>query len=247
VAYLTSVLPAHALSEVSRDNQYSLSTIVAALGVPDKMAVLAGSLSYVVMTALGIAVALRLARRYDEPAIMALVPGAFALVGGTFVHTEAVAAAVPAALLLFTRAPEYRSWLFAALLLLAVPWMYATSAALFLAPLFPVVYLTYTLRSRTRIAWATAAVAAFATIVALFVVAMAPAHVPAVIRIHPTIDPRLAQAGWRDFVLGGSTNRLATWLLRLPTWAGLLMTATGAALASRVGARKHIISPIFSG
>ena len=33
LGYVTVVLPAHALSEVSRDNQYSLSTVMTALGV----------------------------------------------------------------------------------------------------------------------------------------------------------------------------------------------------------------------
>ena len=104
LAYFTTVLPAHALSEVSRDNQYSLSTVVAAFGVPDRAAVLAGSAAYLVMLGLGVAVGLALARRYAEPAFVPLVPCAFALLGGSFVHTEAIAAAVPPALLLYVRA-----------------------------------------------------------------------------------------------------------------------------------------------
>ncbi|MGA8661740.1 MAG: glycosyltransferase 87 family protein, partial [Candidatus Cybelea sp.] len=54
LSYLTAVAPAHALSEVSRDNQYSLATVLAAVGVPDVSAVLAGSISYVVVSALGV-------------------------------------------------------------------------------------------------------------------------------------------------------------------------------------------------
>ncbi len=229
VSYVTSVLPAHALSEVSRDNQYSLSTVVSALGVPDRASVLAGSISYLLMMALGVVVALRLARRFEERALIALVPCAFALLGGTFVHTEAIAAAAPAALVLFTRAQEHRGWLFAALVLLAVPWMYATSVTLFLAPLFPIAYLTYALWRRERVAVLATAVAAAAGIFGLFLMAATPGHPAGSVHAYPPIDPRLAEASWRQFVLGGSTNRLATWLLRLPTWTGLAGLAFGAA------------------
>ena len=69
LSYLTAVAPAHALSEVSRDNQYSLSTVLAALGVPDVSAALAGSISYVIVSAVGVLVALRLARRFDDPSL----------------------------------------------------------------------------------------------------------------------------------------------------------------------------------
>ena len=233
LAYFTTVLPAHALSEVSRDNQYSLSTVVAAFGLPDRAAVLAGSAAYLAMLGLGVAVGLALARRYAEPAFVPLVPCAFALLGASFVHTEAIAAAVPAALLLCVRAREYRGWIFAALVLLAVPWMYATSAALFLAPFYPVAYLTYALWRRDRTTSAAAGVAAAAAILGLFALAASSSHVIAGVHPHPPIDPRLAEASWRNFVLGNSTNRLVTWLLRLPTWAGLIGLVIAAIAISR--------------
>ena len=140
LSYLTAVAPAHALSEVSRDNQYSLATVLAALGVPDVSAALAGSISYVIVSALGVLVALRLARRFEDPSLTVLVPAAFSVLGGSFVHTEEIAVAIPACLLLFTQARAQRPWLFTALILLIVPWMLATSAAMFLAPIFPVAY-----------------------------------------------------------------------------------------------------------
>jgi len=223
VEYLFDVIPAHALSEVSRDNQYSLSSVVAAFGVPDASAAFFGGLSYALMTVLGVVVAVRLARQFAAPAMIALVPPAFALIGGSFVHTGEIAAAVPAALLLFAYAREYRAWIFAAVVLLAVPWMMATSAALFLAPVFPTAYLAYTLWRRERGIALAAAVASFATILALFAAAAVPWPHHVMAHVYPAIDPRLAEAGWREFVLGNSTNRPAMWLLRLPTWIGLLM------------------------
>ncbi|HEY6325518.1 MAG TPA: glycosyltransferase 87 family protein, partial [Candidatus Cybelea sp.] len=237
VAYVTAVLPAHALAEVSRDNQYSLSAVLAALGVPDASAALAGSLSYTAMVALGAFVAVRLARRYDNAAFAALVPPAFALIGGTFVHTEAIAAAVPACLLAYSFAPAQRAWLFVTLLLVAVPWMMATSAALFLAPLFPVAYLAYALWRDRTVALA-AAVASLALIAGLFAVAQVPVHALAHAHAFPPIDPQLAEASWRQFVLGNVTNRPAMWLLRAPTWIGVIAFALAAFALSR--------RPVFS-
>lgn len=234
LAYFIVVLPAHALAEVSRDNQYSLSSVIAAFGISDASAAFFGSVSYLLMTALGVVVALRLARRFGEPAMIVLVPPAFSLLGGSFVHTVEIAAAVPACLLLFAQAPAHRAWIFAALLLLAVPWMLATSAAMFLAPIFPVAYLTYVLwRGEPRYALA-AAVVTYAMILALFSLAAAPWPHPSATHVYPAIDPRLAEASWRQFVLGNSTNRPAMWLLRLPTWLGLIALVVPAlALARR--------------
>ena len=189
IAYVTAVLPAHALSEVSRDNQYSLSTVMTALGVPDASAALAGSISYAIVGIAGVLVALRLARRYHDPALTLLVPPAFSLLGGSFVHTGEIAAAVPASLVLYTHAQKYRGSLLAALILLAVPWMLATSAAMFLAPLFPVAYVTYTLRRSERAALG-AALASGAAIVGLFALYLMPAaHAPSHVHVYPHDRP----------------------------------------------------------
>lgn len=233
LSYLTQVVPAHALAEVSRDNQYSVSTVLSALGAPDGAAATAGSVSYVVMTAIGLVVGVRLARRYDEPALAVLLAAAISLLGGAFVHTGEIAMAAPACLLLFVRANAYRAWLLAVLVLLAIPWMLATSAAMLLAPLYPAAYLAYTLGNQnSKLALATALSTA-AAIFALFV--LASMHLGPVImhpHVHPAIDPRLAEAAWRQLVLGNSTNRPIMWLLRVPTWTGLIaLTAISIALA----------------
>ena len=250
VAYVTTILPAHALSEVSRDNQYSLSTVLTALGMPDAAAVAVGTASYAIALAAGVLVALRLARIYGEPAFAVLVPAGFALLGGSFVHTGEIAAAVPATLLLFTLAQAYRAWIFAALVLLAVPWMLATSAAMFLAPLFPVAYLTYALWRRDGTAALSAALASSVVIAGLFALSSehTGAHVAAVAHTYPPMDPRLAEASWRQFVLGNSTNGPVMWLLRLPTWIGLLAFAAGAlALARKAPAALAPADARFAG
>jgi hypothetical protein len=137
-------------------------------------------------------------------------------------------------LLLSARAGAYRGWLLASLVVLAVPWMNATSVATFLAPLFPVGYLVYVLWHRDRTLALGAALASFAVIACLFHLASTPAsggiaHAHA----YPPIDPRLAEASWRSFVLTDSTNKPVMWLLRLPTWLGLIFLAVPALLLAR--------------
>jgi alpha-1,2-mannosyltransferase len=236
LSYMTAVVPAHALSEVSRDNQYSVATVLSALGTPDATAALAGSISYLVMASVGVVVALRLARRYDEPALVVLLPPAVSLLGGAFVHTGEIAMAAPACLLLFARSDTRRARFFCALMLLAVPWILATSIALFLAPVFPVAYLAHALLRGDRTIALAAGVVSFAVIAGLF--ALSTVHGGPAIGVHhhayPPIDPRLAEASWRQLVLGNSTNRPIMWLLRLPTWIGLIvLTTTAIALACK--------------
>jgi len=193
----------------------------------------------VIVSALGVLVALRLARRFDDPSLTVLVPAAFSVLGGTFVHTGEIAVAIPACLLLFAQARALRPWLFVAVILLIVPWMLATSAAMFLAPVFPVAYVAYTLSRGDRTVTFGAAVVSFAFIAALF--ALYSVHyTPMAVHPHlyPPIDPRLAESSWREFVLPNVTNRPVMWLLRLPSWAGLIIFAACAALlAERGGAR----------
>jgi hypothetical protein len=114
-----------------------------------------------------------------------------------------------------------------------VPWMMATSVALFLAPLVPVAYLLYPLGGRDRTLALVGAVAAYAIVFGLFTAAAGAPHVAAVAHAHPPIDPRLAEASWRDYVLGNTTNNPAMWLLRLPTWIGLLALIASAVFLAR--------------
>jgi hypothetical protein len=100
--------------------------------------------------------------------------------------------------------------------------MMATSASMFLAPFYPVAYLIGAF-GFPRTAVYTSALASLTGILLLFVFAAHPAGSPiAHHAARPFIDPSLAEASWRQFVLSDSTNRPVTWLLRLPTWIGLV-------------------------
>jgi len=139
--YLLVVLPLHALSQVDDFGiQFGLTALLRSLGATPHDALLYGGLSYAAAVAGGIAVAGALARRTRDAAFLALVPPAFAVVGGTFLHLAQVGVAIPAlVLLLASGAPagRLRALAFAALVALSIPWRSVADAPPFAAVLWP--------------------------------------------------------------------------------------------------------------
>lgn len=222
--YFTSVLPAHALSEVTRDTQFSLTAVLAMLGVSQTLALQAGSLWYVAMLIVGTLVAGRLARRSANNAFLVCVPPAFAVLGGTFIHVTQIAAALPAAAIVAFEKKEHQALALVALLALAVPWLWVVSPALLIAPFVPVGYVAWRYWNGNLQAALLAAVAAAALVWGLMELAAAPVHSTA----HAAtlaIDSRLAEATWSTFTQKSSTNSFAALMLRAPTWAGQLLLA----------------------
>jgi hypothetical protein len=222
--YFTSVLPAHALSEMTRDTQYSFTALLAAAGLPQSAAIRGGTLWYVLMLVAGALVAGMLARRTRNDAFLTCVPLAFAVFGGTFIHITQIAAAVPASVLLVTYATgSYRTPAIVTLLLLAVPWGWAASPALMAAPAFPVGYVAWRYwRENT-------AVVLFAVIVAAALVfglgALYGINGPhfGATGATPIIDSRLPEASWSAYSRSTSHGSIAAWAVRIPTWLGLAM------------------------
>ena len=225
--YLTSVLPAHALSEVARDTQYSATSVLAALGVNDVTAVRLGSLWYLGMLLSGTLVAGTLARRTQNAAFLACVPPAFAVFGGAFVHISQIAAAIPATLLMLSYVRGTRRNVIAvALLLLSVPWIWADLPSVGLAPAFPIAYLAWTTWARSARAATIAAVAAGVLLIGLVLLYRETPARAVNVYASPTIDAGLAEATWSAYARRQSTNGLAVWAARIPTWSGLFILLT---------------------
>jgi hypothetical protein len=225
--YFASVLPAHALSEAARDTQYSLTSVLASAGVVDTTAVRAGSLWYLGMLVAGAVVAGSLAKKHRNPAFLVCVPPAFAVFGGTFVHVTQIVAALPATVLFLAYATaERRTLAIVALLLLAVPWTMATSPAVGLAPAFPIAFLAWRYTNGSVRAAMLAAVIAGILLVGLdhAYVLVAAQHLQPY--VGSSIDPRLAEATWSEFARKNSTNSIAAWIARIPTWTGLIVLLT---------------------
>lgn len=238
VEYVTAVLPAHALSELGSDAQLSLSVILHALGIPDTLALRAGSLSYALMSLLGIYLARALALRFRDDALLAAAPAATAVIGGVFMHVTEVAAAIPLALLLLAHVKHGRGYVLGALVLLAIPW-WSLVTPMLLSPLtgiaFAAMIVTYlvwinTGRAAPAIACGVAAFAAAAGLVHWYAVTSNAfaAHV-----LPSRIDAGYPEASWAyENARYLATGVAASWLLRAPTWLALLGVAWAAARVS---------------
>lgn len=122
IEYFRDALPAQALNEgLEFGGQYSLSAVLAVLGVAPGIAIALGSASYALMAAAGVWLAGRAANATADRSLILLVPAALVLIGGAYVHIAQMVFALP---LLFVLGRKVRRPIlaFAALCLLAVPW-----------------------------------------------------------------------------------------------------------------------------
>ncbi|HEY5256905.1 MAG TPA: glycosyltransferase 87 family protein [Candidatus Baltobacteraceae bacterium] len=132
LAYFTAVLPAHAASEVNMLAQDSLTTVLYHLGIPAQTALLIGSLQYFLLAAAGIYLARLLSHKDGDLAWLVLLPAAFAVMGGSYIHVTEVAMAIPLACLLVMRRPTMAATL--AVILLAMTPEALTNWALLAPP-----------------------------------------------------------------------------------------------------------------
>lgn len=95
LSYFTTMLPLHAASEVNNLGQDSLTAMLYHLGVAPAAALRLGSLQYVVFAIVAVACAQRLRARERDLAWLILLPAAFAVTGGTFIHLDEMAMIVP--------------------------------------------------------------------------------------------------------------------------------------------------------
>lgn len=242
--YFVSVLPAHALSEIGRDTQYSLTAVLYGVGASQVVALRVGTLWYLAMLATGATAGGLLARKTKNGAFLICVPPAFAVFGGTFIHATQIAAALPVATLLVTYAKkEGRTLAIVALLALAVPWQWLVSPAILMAPLFPSAYLAWHFWGKNLRAILFAALAT-AALSALLIAVPRPTSRDIAHPATPVIDVRLAESAWSTFTQVSSTNAATAWVSRIPTWAGLalllsLLVRESAMLAGDVMATRY--------
>jgi hypothetical protein len=249
VEYVAAVLPAHALSELGSDAQFSLSVILHALGIPDALALKAGSLSYALASLFGISLARTLALRFRDDALLIAAPAATAVIGGVFMHVTEIAAAIPLTLLLLVHVKHGRGYVLGALVLLAIPW-WSLVTPMLLSPLtgiaFAAMIVTYLVwahsgKAALAIACGAGAFAAAAGLVHWYAVssnAFAPHVLPS------GIDAVYPEASWAyENARYLATGVPASWLLRAPTWLALLavaLLAAAVALPARLALRKAI-------
>jgi hypothetical protein len=122
VSYFSQVLPVHQLSELGDPIQYSLTWLLHELGFSDRAALLAGSLNYLLLLVLSVAIASRVAAAFHSKIPLVLFPPAAVVLGGPFVHLFEIGAALPFALYAAGRAPRGRNLAWISVVLLALDW-----------------------------------------------------------------------------------------------------------------------------
>jgi hypothetical protein len=224
--YAREVLPTHALSDVADVGQFSFTVLVHVLGFSDRIASHAGSIWYAVMSLAGIVTAVRLAKGSKSLPLVAVLPMAFAVFGGVYVHWQQVVAAIPAALLLL-RGERNPYWpLAASLIALSIPWMYVVGWG-FLIPGAAAIsgVLAWRLLSPALLTEATIVLGVFC---ALLLCNHGLAHQVAQPAFRAAVTAnQLADLSWGDYVRARIPigNGLFFWL-HLPTWVGLAGVVT---------------------
>ncbi len=223
-SYVMLVLPAHALSEIGSSAQYGVTWMLHGLGATDRAAIAAGEASYAGMLILGLAAAWGLYARRPDSAYPALIPPAFVVFGGTFIHYAQIMIAIPAALVLLHGTRGRARWVLgAAVLLLAFPWLRALGEPALIAAYAA----TSALLARALLDWDAAAslrAALASTLLTGLLLAAGyhfgadlPAHVHALGAQHG-----LAQSSWTQFVRTRlSSTGIVWWIAKAPTWLGL--------------------------
>jgi hypothetical protein len=240
--YFTEVLPAHAQSEIGNAYQYSMTWALDALRFSDRAALLGGEISYIVMCALGIFAGFVLTVRHRDRAFAVLMPPAFAVLGGAFVHYTQIMVAIPAALLAYEYADRrMRVFAGAVALLLVIPWPQCLtqrpSIALFVA--------VVALLAVTVLRWSTregvwAALAVVAIWAAIIVTSAHYGPQPSGIA-HPVAPRDLAESSWEmDVRLHLASIGVLWWIVKTPTWLGLIALSFGGLTALERRARMAI-------
>ncbi|MEO6834362.1 MAG: glycosyltransferase family 87 protein [Candidatus Tumulicola sp.] len=225
IEYVAAVLPAHAVSELGYSAQYSLSSMLHALGFPDRAAIAAGSVQYGLFVLAGLWLA-RLLRR-TMPESVVLVPMAFAVTGGTFIHLTQVVGALPLAFVVAARARSTAAWLGVALI--ATPWH---SVLKYNSALPAGLILFALLAYHGRIGRAGAIVAAGLWGAAFWYLQTLEPTGSQILAIPAVPGSALAEVAWRALV-GQIRPTAFSWFTHVPTYLGLLCTYWSAYRTSR--------------
>jgi len=237
--YLNEVLPRHAASEIAHHSQLSLAHVLHVAGFGDRIALLAGSVSFGVTLVAGVLIGLRLSREGGGLGFAMTLPPALSLIGGAFIHDNQICFALPAALMAYARFPRWRLQTAVAVCLLSVPWSEATIlTSQALATIATIAVLAYFFTDRNLPATASAA-GASGVILWLTDRFIGPENAAAVGIFRPAIASNgFVDDEWRQFVAVEFGDHVALYLLPASlTWLGLGLVAFVLVSAALTGAR----------
>jgi hypothetical protein len=232
VEYVRAVLHAHALGNVAERSQFSASHFAWVAGAAPPIALAVGSAWYALAAGAGVWVALGLRR--CGVAALALVPPAFAVFGGVYVHFSQVAFAIPAFLLMAGAPSARRAWLLPAIFVLAVPWLALVDFPPFALAL-ALLALVYARDVQGRRWGAPLGLASAALLVVFFAVGLGLIDVPRPAFHAENVRGSLAEDGWTRYVRWRDAKPSPLLLMvELPT-----VLAFGACLAGLVSGRAR--------
>jgi hypothetical protein len=226
--YFTQVLPAHAASELLFPFQYSLTYALAFAGARADVARTAGSASYVVLAIAGLWIGSRIAPALERRELLVFIPALCAVIAGPFLHQEELCFALPALLVLAVASRGgARTALAAALCVLSIPWIAAWGMKQLLLASALVCAAILLRLSVAR--WA--GIGIFCSIVAaLYLLELRPPHLPVPApAVHAYAADQIAEVEWRDYTAARTSRDPLWFLIKLPTWAALLVALTIAA------------------
>jgi hypothetical protein len=262
--YLTSVIPAHAQSEIVQPNQYSLTWLAYRFGLSEKFALEAGAVSYLFFGTAGVVVSRGFASNPLTRPLVALFPAATSVLFGSFVHLAQTMAALPAILVLLSLNRSQFRWYATALSLISVPWIYllvdisgpksTVRIAVFALAVGGLLLCSAwailgSWRHAIRVACASAVfTAAFSALTLRFPPYVERNAQRVVVAGLPEAEPQgLASKDWGFYqhavVDVPVTGR--AYLLKLPTWGGLvLLLILGSARAATPRRGEYAASPV---
>ena len=220
VEYVREVVPAHALAN-AYEWQFSLTSVLTSAGVAAPLAIRCGEIMFAMMVALGVAVAMRLARLTGDAALLVLVPPAFGVFGGVHVHFQQLAIAFPALLYAIARWNEVRRFAATGLALAMIPWnVMGASLLAGVAPVLVGAFAALTMDRRRGLYLAAIATGICLSLLILANLGLGPAENHFVARSYP--PNALAESSWGDFSRAAlmRPSFMMQWL-RIPTVVGL--------------------------
>lgn len=252
--YLHSVLPAQAVSELPASDQYSLSHLLFAAGVPAAAALALGEVSTLAMIVIGITGARYAAKRLNSPEMLVYLPPAAVLLFGVYLHDIQFIAALPLGIAAAARVePVRRPLCLFALAAVAVVWTQRGGASVLALDVAAVVAaaVVTTLGAPAR---STAAGLVLGALAAFAIVALHGRTEPSlqtIMALAPAPSD-LAPHAWGEYLRvtpGRVTETLAGILLKVPSWfgvAGLIAICIVPPLSERARSRRLSAAP-FAG
>lgn len=232
VQYVRDVLPAHLYAELPGIQQYSLSWALDRLGFMPTVSLALGKLWYVAMIVAAVTLARApIARR--SPEFVPFAAAAFAVTLGPFVHLDHIALALPAALWLASRAKRPSFVLVAAIVALGIPMLYILGTPWLILPVPLIAAWIGNHYGRSRDAGLRTAAVATVLLVAIEALAV---HTGTGLHVLGSAQPVSVgtQDEWARFIRQHEVmTAWSFWIVKLPTWYGVLATFAACLLSIR--------------